>query len=132
MHLRHRHARVIFDGNELLSGGRQALGARSTEEVPYRVFDVVRIDGFMFFELLATAQPVGARRALALGMVNRVVPDDELRTETMKLAETLAAVSRPAMATTKQLFHEVTDLPLAEGLTRGRNANKRMRAFVKK
>jgi enoyl-CoA hydratase/carnithine racemase len=84
------------------------------------------------FELLATAQPVGARRALALGMVNRVVPDAELRVETMKLAEALAAVSRPAMATTKQLFHEVTDLPLAEGLTRGRNANKRMRAFSKK
>ena len=84
------------------------------------------------FELLATAQPVGARRALALGMVNRVVPDEELRAETMKLAETLAAVSRPAMATTKQLFHEVTDLPLAEGLTRGRNANKRMRGFSKK
>ena len=30
------------------------------------------------FELLATGQPVGARRALELGMVNRVVPDAEL------------------------------------------------------
>jgi enoyl-CoA hydratase/carnithine racemase len=50
------------------------------------------------FELLATGQPVGARRALELGMVNRVVPDAELMVEALKLAGELAAVSRPAMA----------------------------------
>jgi hypothetical protein len=31
----------------------------------------------------------------------------------------------------KQLFHEVADLPLAAALERGREANKRMRAFRK-
>ncbi len=83
------------------------------------------------FELLATGQPVGARRALELGMVNRVVPDAELMAAALALAGELAAVSRPAMATTKALFHQVTELPFGEALATGREANKRMRAFRK-
>lgn len=84
------------------------------------------------FELVATGEPIDARRALALGMVNRVVPDALLMQETLAMAEKLAAVSRPAMAETKRLFHEVADLPLAEALAKGREANKRMRTFPKK
>jgi enoyl-CoA hydratase/carnithine racemase len=83
------------------------------------------------FELLATGQPVGARRALELGMVNRVVPDGELMAEGLKVAGELAAVSRPAMATTKELFYQVTELPFGDALATGREANKRMRAFRK-
>jgi enoyl-CoA hydratase/carnithine racemase len=83
------------------------------------------------FELLALGEPIGAHKALALGMVNAVVPDGELMREALALAAKLAAVSRPAMAATKQLFHEAADLPLGEALARGREANKRMRAFRK-
>ena len=83
------------------------------------------------FELLATGQPVSARRALELGMVHRVVPDADLMGEALKLAAELAAVSRPAMAATKQLFYQVTELPFADALATGREANKRMRAFRK-
>jgi enoyl-CoA hydratase/carnithine racemase len=83
------------------------------------------------FELLATGLPVGARRALELGMVNRVVPDGELMVEALQLAGELAAVSRPAMATTKQLFYQVTELPFGDALATGREANKRMRTFRK-
>jgi hypothetical protein len=36
------------------------------------------------------------------------------------------------MAQTKALFHEVVDLSLPEALKRGRDANKRMRAFGEK
>jgi enoyl-CoA hydratase/carnithine racemase len=84
------------------------------------------------FELVALAEPIGAKRALELGMVNRVVPDAKLMDEAVPLAQKLAAVSRPAMAQTKALFHEVVDLPLPEALKRGRDANKRMRAFGEK
>jgi enoyl-CoA hydratase/carnithine racemase len=83
------------------------------------------------FELVALGEPVDAAKALELGMVNRVVADSELMSETLKIAEKLAAVARPAMAETKRLFHEVADLPLAEALQRGRDANKRMRNFQK-
>ncbi len=83
------------------------------------------------FELVALGEPISAARALELGMVNRVVPDSALMTETLRLADQLAAVSRPAMAQTKRLFHEVVDLPLPTALERGRDVNKRMRNFEK-
>lgn len=83
------------------------------------------------FELVALAEPIGARRALELGMVNRVVPEKDLLSTALELAGRLAAVHPPAMALTKRLFHEVADLPLEEALEKGRDANKRMRAFPK-
>jgi enoyl-CoA hydratase/carnithine racemase len=83
------------------------------------------------FELVALAEPVTAERALALGMINRVVPLANLMEESLFLAGKMAAVSRPAMAETKRLFHEVSELGLEEALKRGRDANKRMRTFQK-
>jgi len=84
------------------------------------------------FELVSLGEPVDAQKALSLGMVNRVVPPEKLLEETIQLAEKLAAVHRPAMAETKRLFHEVSDLNLEEALKRGREANRRMRPFSKK
>jgi enoyl-CoA hydratase/carnithine racemase len=84
------------------------------------------------FELVSLAEPIGAERALQLGMVNRVVPLLNLMNESISIAEKLAAVSRAAMSETKRLFHEVADLPLGPALERGRDANRRMRAFAKK
>ncbi|HSG76272.1 MAG TPA: enoyl-CoA hydratase/isomerase family protein [Burkholderiales bacterium] len=83
------------------------------------------------FELVALGEPVGAARALALGLVNRVVPRAQVLKEAVALADKLAALGRPALRLTKQLFHEVADLPLEQALARGREANKRMRAFRK-
>ena len=42
-------------------------------------------------EMLFTAQPIAADRALRLGMVNHVVPAGEIEAFTMSLAETMAA-----------------------------------------
>lgn len=81
------------------------------------------------FQLVATGEVIGADRALALGMVNAVHADDTLMDEALSLAARLASVSRPAMAATKQVFHAVVDLPLAQALEVGRAANKRMRSF---
>ena len=83
------------------------------------------------FELAALGEPIDAQRAAALGMVNRVVPDDRVLDEAIALAKKLAAVARPAMAHTKSLFHEVADLGLEPALKRGRDVNKRMRNFEK-
>jgi enoyl-CoA hydratase/carnithine racemase len=83
------------------------------------------------FELVSLGEPVEAREALRLGMVNRVVPLSELMEVSFSMAEKLAAVKRAAMAETKRLFHEVADLPLAAALERGRDTNKRMRNFAK-
>jgi hypothetical protein len=45
------------------------------------------------------------------------------------MAEKLSGINKKALKATKQLFHEVADLPLEEALRRGREANKRMRGF---
>jgi enoyl-CoA hydratase/carnithine racemase len=82
------------------------------------------------FELVSLGEPVDAQQALRLGMVNRVVPLSSLMSETLSIAEKLAAVKREAMAETKRLFHEVADLPLEKALERGRDTNKRMRNFA--
>jgi len=81
------------------------------------------------FELVALGEPIDAKQALALGMVNRVVPDRDLLSSALLVADKLSNVDARALRATKQLFHEVADLPLEEALLRGRELNKRMRAF---
>jgi len=83
------------------------------------------------FELVALGEPIGADRALELGMVNRVVADQDLMPQALSYAEKLAAMAPAARAETKRLFHEVADLPLAAALERGRETNRRMRNFQK-
>jgi enoyl-CoA hydratase/carnithine racemase len=84
------------------------------------------------FELLALGEPIGAERALALGMVNRVVADDTLLDAALDVATTIAGMSRDAMAATKKLFHRVAELPLDQGLQIGRDTNMMMRSFRSK
>ena len=83
------------------------------------------------FELVASASRSTPQRALAAGAGQRVVPDEELIEEALRWPSELAAVSRPAMAETKRLFHEVADLPLDEALAkraRGQPAHARRSA----
>jgi enoyl-CoA hydratase/carnithine racemase len=84
------------------------------------------------FELVATGEPIDAARALALGLVNRVTPPEQVLPEAVEIAEKFAGVERAAMAATKELFYRVQDLPFEQALTAGRDVNKRMRAFRKR
>lgn len=61
-------------------------------------------------EFLFTGDRVGAERALALGMVNRVVPRAELETETFTLAERIGAMPRLGLALTKKAVNQAEDL----------------------
>lgn len=65
-------------------------------------------------EMLLTGAPVAARRALEIGLVNRVVPAAELASATRALAETIAAKSPVALAVGKAIFHRQLALPLDE------------------
>jgi enoyl-CoA hydratase/carnithine racemase len=80
------------------------------------------------FELVALGEGIDAERALALGMVNRVVPEGQLMEEALYLATKIAALPKAAMAQTKRLFYEVLDLPLEESLQRAREINRKMRS----
>ena len=64
------------------------------------------------FELLVTGEFVTAPRAREIGLVNRVVPAADLRAETDRLAQTVAAKLTAAVRIGKRAFHDQIGLPL--------------------
>jgi 2-(1,2-epoxy-1,2-dihydrophenyl)acetyl-CoA isomerase len=72
---------------------------------------------------IALLNPVlTAGEALALGLVNRVVPDPDLAAEAKALARRLAAGPREAQARTKALLRRAPDTSLADQLDAERDA----------
>ncbi|MGJ6961224.1 enoyl-CoA hydratase-related protein [Streptosporangium sp. G11] len=67
-------------------------------------------------ELLLLGEPLGADRALELGIVSRVVPADELDTEARALAVRLAQGPTSAYAATKRALRFAATGSLAEAL----------------
>ena len=65
-------------------------------------------------ELAWTARRVGAEEALQLGLVNRVVPADDMMTTAMDLARSLAKGPATAIGLTKQAMVKATGAGLAE------------------
>jgi len=65
-------------------------------------------------ELYFTAEMLDARRIEALGLANRVVPDDRLHAETMALARELAAGPRVAWRYMKRNLKAAEEQPLAD------------------
>jgi len=61
-------------------------------------------------EMLLTGTPVDAQTAAEWGLVNRVVPDDELDAVTHQLAERIATASPFTVALGKQAFYAQIDL----------------------
>jgi enoyl-CoA hydratase/carnithine racemase len=65
-------------------------------------------------EMLLTGEAVSADRAMAIGLVNRVVPPDALDAEVAALAALIASKSPAAIASGKQLFYRQLEMPLGE------------------
>lgn len=70
-------------------------------------------------ELLVTGRRIDAHEARAMGMINHVVPDTELLDRAVELARVVASHSTFAVQTTKQFFHEATDLSFAAATLAG-------------
>jgi enoyl-CoA hydratase/carnithine racemase len=67
-------------------------------------------------EMLFTANPIDARRAYDIGLVNRVVPPGQLMAACMELAEVIATRSPRAVRTAREAVHRGLGLPLDEAL----------------
>jgi enoyl-CoA hydratase len=67
-------------------------------------------------ELMFTADHVGADDALRMGLVNRVVPDDDLMDETMALARRIAERAPLSHDRVKVLVNRATETDLETGL----------------
>jgi len=65
-------------------------------------------------EMLLTGEFIDARTAFERGLVNRVVPEDQLDAEVQKLAEAILAKSPVAVASGKRLFYRQLELGLAD------------------
>jgi enoyl-CoA hydratase/carnithine racemase len=93
-------------------------------------------------ELLLTARPIDARRALEVGLVNAVVPAGELRRQAAALAATIAANAPLSVRAAKAMVYRSVGSGLREALDEGwrlfepvyasEDAKEGPRAFVEK
>lgn len=67
-------------------------------------------------ELIVTGRVIDAREALAMGLVNEVVPKGRSLERAMELARSICALPQPAIRTDKEAAVRGFGLPLAEGL----------------
>lgn len=67
-------------------------------------------------QILFTGQPIDAHEAYRIGLVNKVVPIDELMPEARKLAETICRAAPLAVRTAKESMMRGLDMSLEEGL----------------
>ena len=66
------------------------------------------------FEMLTTGEFISAEHAAELGLVNRVVPEEDLEAATRELADTIAAKLGSAVRIGKRAFYEQIQMPLNE------------------
>jgi len=67
-------------------------------------------------DLVLTGRMMDAAEAERSGLVSRVVPAANLMEEAMKVAETIASMSLPAVLSAKEAINRSFEAPLAEGL----------------
>ena len=66
------------------------------------------------FEMLTTGEFITSERALELGLINRIVPHDQLSEATNTLAETVAAKLGAVVRIGKQAFYNQLEMPLEQ------------------
>jgi enoyl-CoA hydratase/carnithine racemase len=67
-------------------------------------------------EMILTGNQIDAKEAERTGLVSRVIPNDQLFTEAIKLGEKIASFSQPAVAMAKETVNAANNLSLDEGL----------------
>ena len=97
---------AVFGVTEVQRGLFPMAGSavRLQRQIPYAVAA----------EMLLTGEPIDARRAAALGLVGRVVPDGEALSDARRLAGRIAANGPLAVRAILATLRETTGLPEAE------------------
>ncbi|HXL67988.1 MAG TPA: enoyl-CoA hydratase [Xanthobacteraceae bacterium] len=67
-------------------------------------------------DLILTGRMMGAEEAERAGLVARIVPLAKLREEAIKVAQTIAGMSLPALMLAKESINRAYETPLAEGV----------------
>jgi len=96
-------------------------GAGGTQRLPRFVSRA------MAAEILLTGQQIDAQEAYRIGLVNRVVPLDQLMPTARKLAETICQRGPMGVRAVKEVMIRGYDLPLEQGLQLERDFANRVR-----
>jgi enoyl-CoA hydratase len=78
-------------------------------------------------EIMLTAKPTGAERALEIGLINRIVPREQLLRAAFELADAVAANAPLAVRETRRGLREIRHLSLEDGYRRQEEIGKQLR-----
>ncbi len=78
------------------------------------------------FELLTLCENITPQRAYELGLVNRVVPDDQLLQAALAMAEIIAKWTPQFVGQTKRTFHRAASLNIEQALDMARDISVMM------
>ena len=111
-------------------------GAGGTQRLPRAIGKAKAMD------ICLSARQLNADEADRYGLVSRVVENDQLKDETIRLATTIASYSAPALMALKECVNRAYESPLSEALLFERrelharfasfDAHEGMRAFLQK
>jgi len=104
-------------------------GLAATAVAPVLVHQIGRKAAF---ELLTLCENINAERAMALGMVNRVVPRDGLMSEARRIADQLAGFPHDAVWMTKRTIERAASMSAAEALEMAADASLVMRLHAQR
>jgi methylglutaconyl-CoA hydratase len=126
--------RALAGGAGLVTACDLAVAARSAQLgypeiqrgfVPAMVTTLLRrtVGEKLALDLLLTGRVLTADEARAVGLLTRVVADDEVERELADMTGALVAASPSALALTKQLFYQLDGRTLDDGLALGARVN---------
>jgi cyclohexa-1,5-dienecarbonyl-CoA hydratase len=69
-------------------------------------------------EMILTGEPLSAQEAARLGLVNRLVSEDQLEVETLKVLTRITEQSAPVLEMAKKVLYETIGMPINQALRR--------------
>ena len=120
---------AVAADNALFGYPELKAGLAATAVAPALVHQIGRKAAF---ELLTLCENVSAERALALGMINRVVTRDDLMSEARRMSEQLAAFNHDALWMTKRTIQRAASMSPLEALEMAGDASLVMRLHAQR
>jgi enoyl-CoA hydratase/carnithine racemase len=120
---------VVAAGDAMFGYPELKAGLAATAVAPALVHQIGRKAAF---ELLTLCENINAERALALGMVNRVVPRDDLLTEARRMSEQLAGFNHDALWMTKRTIQRAASMSATQALDMAADASLVMRLHAQR
>lgn len=81
------------------------------------------------FELTSLGRLLDGHELVTFGAANRVVPENEIEREALTIAQRWSEKDHRAMASMKDLFYRVSELPYDSAMRAGKDVNTIMRSF---